>query len=320
MPIKKRMVKGRAYFYLESNLRIGEKAWKTFSVYIGAKKPTKAEMAKLEKRLTRAIADYIRNQVLKPKTQFIDEKTAMKLEKIRASHKRMLAAMGKSGRESYLKRQRESFITNTNAIEGSQLTFEQTRKILELRHNYEARDREELEVINMEQCLLLYDQLLGQKAALDEKTILRMHMLLLKSIPDYEGYAGVWRPVNVYIRGSGYEFPDWKGIPRLVSELLDWYGKNKDSVHPVELAAIFHARFVTIHPFADGNGRMARLLMNYVLQLNGFPFTDIPLSRRDEYFKAQEEGHFRKYKPFVSFLVDEMRKEFTELKKKAKSR
>lgn len=318
MPIKKRSVKGKTYFYLEKNIRIGETKWKTFSIYIGAKKPARAKLIRLEKKLGQEIVAHIRNQILKPKTQFIDEKTALKLERIRTSHKRILAALGKASRENYLKRQRETFITNTNAIEGSQLTFEQTKRVLELQKRYGTRDREELEVLNMEQCLELYDRLLEQKVELNEKTILRLHLLLLKTIPNYEGYAGVWRPVNVYIRGSKYDFPAWKDVPRLMSELLGWYEENKNRVHPVELAAIFHARLVTIHPFADGNGRMARLLMNYILQLNGFPFSDIPFSKRDEYFKTQEEGHFRRYGPFVRFLVSEIKAEFTELRKKQK--
>ena len=320
MPIKKRNVKGRIYFYLEKNIRIGENAWKTFSIYIGSKKPATPGVAKLEKRLEHDIATFIRNQILKPKTRFIDAKTALKLERIRTSHRRALAALDKASRENYLKRQRETFITNTNAIEGSRLTFEQTKKILALKKSHETQDREELEVTNMEQCLELYDRLLEQKTGLNEKTILRLHLMLLKAIPDYEGYAGVWRPVNVHIRDSKYEFPAWKDVPELMTELLEWYNENKDSVHPVELAAIFHARLVTIHPFADGNGRMARLLMNYILQVNGFPFTDIPFSKRDEYFETQEEGHFGKRGSFVRFLVNQIKAQFAELKKRTRSR
>jgi Fic family protein len=197
MPIKKRKVKGRIYYYLERNIRIGEKAWKTFSIYIGSKKPSKTELTKLEKKLEQKIKKYIRNHILKPKTQFIDEKTAMKLERIRTAHEKILAALGKASRERYLKRQRETFITNTNAIEGSQLTLEQTKKILELSGKYDTDDREELEVMNMEQCLELYDKLLQQKTELTEKVILRLHLLLLKTIPKYEGYAGVWQRFSI---------------------------------------------------------------------------------------------------------------------------
>lgn len=316
MPIKKRKVKGKVYFYFEKNLRIGENRWKTVSIYIGSKKPDRNQLIILKKKLEKSIALYLKKEILRPRTQYIDINTALKLEKIRSSHKKIILALGNAARGNYLKRQRERFITNTNAIEGSQLTLEQTKKILELKKEYETQDKEELEVINMGQCLELYDEFLLQKIDINIKVILKFHLLLLKAVPNYEGYAGVWRPVNVYIRGSKYGFSAWKEIPGRMSELLRWYETNKNMLHPVELAAIFHARFVTIHPFADGNGRMARLLMNYILQLNGFPFTDIPFSKRDEYFNTQEEGHFGGYGSFVKFLVAEIKTQFAELKKK----
>ncbi|MDO8554852.1 MAG: Fic family protein [Candidatus Micrarchaeota archaeon] len=320
MPIKQRKVKGKIYFYFEKNIRIGENSWKTFSIYIGSTRPTAPQLKILTRKLEKIINLYVKKEIQKTKTKYINVKTALKLERIRTSHKMILVALDHVSRENYLKRQREQFITNTNAIEGSQLTFEQTKKILELKKQYEAQDKEELEVINMEKCLELYDGLILQKIDLDIKIILRFHMLLLKAIPSYEGYAGVWRPVNVYIRGSKYDFPAWKDISELMKNLLRWYDAYKNELHPVELAATFHAKFVTIHPFADGNGRMARLLMNYILQLRGFPFIDIPFSKRDEYFETQEKGHFAKYEPFVKFLVNEIKIQFTELKKKQKTR
>jgi Fic family protein len=318
MAIKKRTVKGKAYYYLEKNIRIGEKEWKTFSIYLGSKKPNKAHLASYEKKLKRKIKRYISEKIIKPKTKFIDEKTALLLERIKTSHKRILDALDKKSKENYLKRQRETFITNTNAIEGSRLTLEQTKRILELRKEYEIEDVDELEVINMEQCLELYDKLIEKKADLDEKLILNLHLILLKTIPRYEAYAGVWRPVNVYIRGSKYDFPQWKEIPKLMSNLIKWYKENKEKMHPVELAAKFHVQFVTIHPFADGNGRMARLLLNYILQQSSFPFTDIPFSKRSEYFETQEKGHFGNHEPFVIFLIGLIKAQFKELKRKKK--
>ena len=151
---------------------------------------------------------------------------------------------------------------------------------------------------------------------MDEKLILSLHLILLKTIPRYEVYAGVWRPVNVYIRGSKYDFPHWKKIPKLMSDLIKWHNENKDRMHPVELAAKFHVQFVTIHPFADGNGRMARLLLNYILQQSGFPFTDIPFLKRSEYFETQEKGHFGDHKPFVMFLIGLIKRQFKELKRR----
>jgi len=319
MTIKKKKIKGKFYYYLEKNLRIGENKWKTFSVYLGSKKPARKELGNAEKKLNRKLNLYIKSSILRPNTKFIDKKTALLLERIKTTHKKLLEKLDKKNRAEHTKRQRETFITNTNAIEGSRLTLEQTKKIMELKEKYESEDVEELEVINMENALDLYDKLLEKKVDLTQKLILSLHMFILKTIPNYEKHAGSFRTVNVYIRSSKYYFPDWKEIQRLMSELLLWYNQNKDKIHPVELAAIFHAKFVTIHPFADGNGRMARLLMNYILQLNRYPFIDIEFSKRDEYFKTQEEGHFKRYKPFVLFLINQLKTQFKKFKRKIKN-
>ena len=71
-----------------------------------------------------------------------------------------------------------------------------------------------------------------------------------------------------------------------MTELVEWYKENKDKFNPVKLAAEFHFRFVYIHPFIDGNGRSARLLMNLILMRNGYPITVIRNEDRDEYMKA----------------------------------
>ena len=95
----------------------------------------------------------------------------------------------------------------------------------------------------------------------------------------------------------------------MMQELFGWYSINKGLIHPVELAAKFHTRFTGIHPFADGNGRMARLIMNYILQSNGFPFTNVPLRRRSAYMKTQAAGNAGGYKPFTLFLAEEIIKQ-----------
>ncbi|MFA5411805.1 MAG: Fic family protein [Candidatus Micrarchaeia archaeon] len=313
MKLVQRKIKGRAYLYLERTMRVGEKKWKKVYLYVGTKRPSGKELASLKKKLQKKVSDYIKKEIVGPNTQFLDAKTAMKLERIKNSHANLLNSMDKANRAAFIERQRAQFITNTNAIEGSRITLDQTEKLLKLRRTYEA-DKDELEVLNMEDCLSLYDQYLRKGAEIDEKMLLRLHLALLKAIPGYEEHGGVWRTVNVFIRTSRYEFPHWKNVPGLMYKLLKWHSSNSGKMHPMELAARFHAMLVTIHPFADENGRMARLLMNYILQKNGFPFIDIPYERRDEYFATQEKAHFGDFQPFVNFLVAQMARDYKKMR------
>ena len=82
-------------------------------------------------------------------------------------------------------------------------------------------------------------------------------------------------------------------VQPLLREFFRWYNKNKSSLHPVELAAAVHLRFVTVHPFADGNGRMSRLLMNFVLQKHVFPLLNIQYEDRRSYYNALERSQIK---------------------------
>ncbi len=76
----------------------------------------------------------------------------------------------------------------------------------------------------------------------------------------------------------------------LLKEFFDWYNKERKNIHPVELAGLVHLKFVTIHPFSDGNGRLSRLMMNFVLKDNDFPLLDIRYTKRNSYYNALERS------------------------------
>ena len=117
---------------------------------------------------------------------------------------------------------------------------------------------------------------------LEVSDILKLHELFYKRIDPSQ--AGKFRTVPVFISGSHYPLPPPEQIPMLVDELLAWYRQHEPLLHPLELAALVHQKFVFIHPFVDGNGRVARLLMNLVLLRFGFPPVALPAadpSRRD---------------------------------------
>lgn len=90
----------------------------------------------------------------------------------------------------------------------------------------------------------------------------------------------------------------------MLREFFRWYDRAKKSLNPVELAAAAHLRFVTVHPFYDGNGRVSRLLMNFVLKKNGYPLLDIPYGDRNSYYNALERSQAKKNdRVFVLWLL-----------------
>jgi Fic family protein len=139
---------------------------------------------------------------------------------------------------------------------------------------------------------------------LNEYILKNIHYLILKGIDDKN--AGTYRKINVGISGSNHTPPHFLQVPEAMSELFTWYEENKHVLHPVELAALFHFKFVFIHPFADGNGRTARLLLNLILMQNGYPPIIIKADPQDrlEYYTTLEKASVENdLEPFIQLII-----------------
>jgi Fic family protein len=320
--IIKRNVKGIIYFYLEESFKFKGK-WVKESIYFGPKPPNTKELLKAIKKLNNNCLKKKHEVLVLPLTEFVTQSQALNLKNAKENKKTLLKSMTDKQRKDFIKRERITFITESNAIEGSTLTYSTTEKIVEQEEHFmklnrteiiTGTNREEQEVINLNDCLTQYDLYLKKKAPITNEMILQLHYILLKKISGYEKYQGIYRPVQVYITGSMHEFPTPIEVPGLMKKLLDWYCENQNLIHPVELAAKFHTKFTTIHPFADGNGRMARLLMNYILQKENYPFTNIPLKKRNSYMQTQAQGNKQNHKPFTNFLTKEIILQHSKIK------
>lgn len=177
---------------------------------------------------------------------------------------------------------------NSNAIEGNTLTITETKVILEdgITIGKGKSLREHLEVINHKEALDYVRDIVDKNIDINERVIKDIHHIILKSINNAN--AGVYRKANVLISGSIHRPVEHFLVEDKMSELIKWYDENKKKIHPINLAAEFHFRFVYIHPFIDGNGRTARLLMNLILMRNGYPISVIKNEDREKYMKALE--------------------------------
>ena len=122
-----------------------------------------------------------------------------------------------------------------------------------------------------------------------EWQIRNLHRLILKGIDDDN--AGVYRQLNVTMAGARHVPPDMLRVPEHMAALLHWYDHEAAVLHPVERAARLHVDLVKIHPFVDGNGRTARLLLNLELLKAGWPAVVLPVERRLAYYEALDKAH-----------------------------
>ena len=189
----------------------------------------------------------------------------------------------------------------SNALEGNSLTESETKILLEdgltiggkpLRDVFEAVDHAKA-----------YDFMftLMKSRRIDEASILKLHELFYQNIEP--AYAGRYRDINVIITGSHYPVTAPEKIQKEMDGLCAWIQKERDGMHPVMFAAELHKRFVFIHPFKDGNGRVARLLMNLALIQDGYLPAVIPPVLRMDYISLLERAH-RHEQDFLEFIAE----------------
>ena len=190
----------------------------------------------------------------------------------------------------------------SNALEGNTLTRQETSIILEKGLTVGGKSlREHLEATNHAQALAFIHTLVqGGLQQITEAHLLALHSHILKGIDD--DYAGRYRDLPVRIAGSTVILPNPRKVPSLMEEFIEWLSEDQP-LHPVHLAAEAHYRLVTIHPFIDGNGRTARLLMNLILLMHGYPPAIIQVKDRHLYLssleKAQTGGSKKNYETLI---------------------
>jgi Fic family protein len=200
------------------------------------------------------------------------------------------------------------FTHDSTNIEGNTLTFEETSHLLfEGIVPKEKSLREIHEVLNHKKA---FDFMLNHKGDITREFILQLHTLIIANTlrEDLISQTGKYRRVQVFI---GRDIPPKPHeVPKQMIILLRWYTTNKKKLHPLVLASHFHTEFERIHPFVDGNGRVGRLLMNFILYKNKYPMINIPKKKKFQYYEVlQNAPHKGNLRGFVKFLLDILKKE-----------
>lgn len=268
--IKRRKGKSE-YFYLQHSFRNNGKVV-TKELYIGKKIPENLEIikAKLMHDPHEALSD--------------------KLEKIRNNFQKEWKKIPQSAKEKDLQELAITFTYNTNAIEGSTITLEEVRLILE---DKMAPSKPIRDIKETESHAIVFLQMLKTQGTLSEQLILKWHENIFKETKS--DIAGRFR--NYPVRLGPYIAPDWKNVNKLIKHLVLFVNESK--LNSVEVAARAHYMFEKTHPFGDGNGRIGRLLMNFVLWKNQYPMLVIEYKKRKSYYKALE----RSEEGFVNYFI-----------------
>ena len=198
------------------------------------------------------------------------------------------------------------WIYNSNAIEGNTLTLRETQFILETGLTIGGKSlREHFEVTNHKEAIEYVESLANGADPIVPFHVRQIHKLILTNIDDAN--AGQYRKTEVRIAGASHIPPEAWEVGREMDEWGAWLSESEKSSHPVVLAALTHHRLVAVHPFVDGNGRTARLVMNLILMRAGYPPTVILRTNRRQYYDVlakADQGHPEALVNFVGRAVE----------------
>ncbi|MGI0004564.1 MAG: Fic family protein [Candidatus Nitrosotenuis sp.] len=287
--IKKKILKGQTYYYLEHSIRENGKV-RPKIIYLGRKIPKDIE--EIKKKFLDGISG---------------EGWHADADRIRKNFSKNQRLMPKSVRQKEIEIFAINFTYDTQRIEGSTLTRKETADLLErgiTPKNKSMMDAQEAEAHND-----LFFEILKSKKDLSLHEVTEWHWKLFNKTK--VDIAGKIRKYQVAIRGSKFMPPMPVEVYPMLTEFFDWYNKNKNKLHPIELAAIAHLKFVTIHPFGDGNGRISRLITNFILNRKKYPMLDIPYVGRNGYYNALERSQVTKEgRIFLQWFVKRYIKEY----------
>ncbi|MHA1718704.1 MAG: Fic family protein [Promethearchaeota archaeon] len=207
--------------------------------------------------------------------------------------------LGNYNQESLIKEYRSfgiNFTYESNKIEGSTMSYRDTSMLLE--HHLTPSNKNITDVLETKRHMEVYQSLLDINEEISLNLIKKWHKELFKDTK--KEHAGIFRNnaisrkgtkgVNVVIIGSLHKPPSFEKLEGLMNDLILWYYEKKKKYNPVLLAGLFHLKFSIIHPFVDGNGRMSRLINNYILHKNGYPMLNIRYIQRRGYYSSLENS------------------------------
>lgn len=198
-----------------------------------------------------------------------------------------------------------NMVYESNCIEGNSLTLRETDLVLSKGLTVSGKPlKDHIEAVNLEKAWEHVKQLAQSAAALTESDLLTIHRMVLTGVE--EQHAGYYRSGTVRISGSSLVPPNPMKVPDLMEQLFTELQHISD---PLTRAATLHHGIARIHPFVDGNGRTARLAMNFILLAAGFPPVSISPADRIPYYDALEAADQGNFSTFQSFLEQQLHRE-----------
>ncbi|MCX6696538.1 MAG: Fic family protein [Methanoregula sp.] len=290
-------IKGHDYLYFKEGLKVNSKSISVMLYGGRIDKITVNEFFDKANEFTfLKLTKYLDYRVGHYHTEFLDKGEIAALETLRYYHDEFKDLYPDESIR-YVESVFIRYVQGTTAIEGNTISPQEAQELLE--HDISPAGKKVSEVYEILNFVRLREYLKTYDGNVSEKLIRKMHAILMENLMRT---PGDYRQIQVGIEKVNYEPPPAILVPDLVKDLISWYRANVKTLHPFELAVLLHTRFELIHPFTDGNGRVGRALMNFILERAGYPTIYLGLSHRKDYLDAINPADDGNFSPIITML------------------
>jgi len=272
------------YYYLVENVQIALGKRKQIRKYIGTKRPSET---KLQVLMAKFEEDVEKEKIKLQGFHYLTKDEIIKIDGVNKEFRQRYNKQNRTVQEQFDQNFVMAFVFNSNSIEGSTLTPKEVELLLKENIAPNKPLEDVLEAKNAEKTLNFVKEV---KEELREELLLKVHEMYFKETKPF--IAGKYKTAQNRITGSAFETTPPKLVQTDMKLYFKEYEKLKKELHPLELAAWAHWRLARIHPFQDGNGRTARIIMNFILHRNGYAMIDIKTKEKQQYFSALEKCHY----------------------------
>ena len=324
--VYKKTIGEKSYYYLRASQRKGTKVIVKDIAYLGstieeAKKALEnlpkysSEIRKAYKTINNFLESnrYLRKIRLAKlkRDKFIDYEKLLELEACKLHFNTDFKKNNEISKQEILKNFIIEFAHNTTSIEGNTISLNEARNLLQ--DGLTPKNKTLREIYDLQNTEKVFFNLINSKEGISHELVQNIHSELMKNIDTRSGY----RTTDVRVLRANFEATPAPYVKADMDLLLKWLDDYKNKLHPLIFASIFHHKFEKIHPFMDGNGRTGRMLLNYILFRNDYPFLIILNKERKEYLDALRKADKlnlnevdEAYKELINFIAGQMIKNY----------
>lgn len=289
---------GHDYYYLARSVRTSPTEVRKVRLFLGREVPPRSKLPELFRELERKTPRRYAPRLL-------SAETVERLDDLQAG----IASLGRAPSEVPPKDFPVRFTYNSNAIEGNPLTLRQTALLLvDGVTPAGIRTEHAMEALNSKDA---WEYVRAFKGPLNRACLCKVQYRLSKHTSCR--LQGTYRDRDVRIDGSSWVPPPASRVPEEMERVFHRFRAERTTTHPVERAALLHNRVARVHPFTDGNGRVARLLLNWALVKGKLPPVILEVRNREAYYSALEKGNAGDDGPFARFVARQLLDQYSFL-------